>query len=176
MHAFFVRVSFYVRVDETDILRRLYCSCAAFIADDVNHIATACIYGVDGIPGANGSAPISGHGGCGNWTNADAENFFNASVTVSSDKSPRVLGLSTPCCFAITIVYPVTATRFGVLGGALSASSLCTGRQGSVAFNPTRRHDKRTPAQVPSGAESLACTARSVSVHGGALPAVHNAL
>ena len=41
--------------------------------DDVNAIATDCIYGVDGVPGGKA-------GSCGNWTKADAEAFQDAAV------------------------------------------------------------------------------------------------
>jgi hypothetical protein len=49
--------------------------------DDVNAIATGCIYGVNGIPSANGSKGASSVGSCGNWTTADAVAFQAATVT-----------------------------------------------------------------------------------------------
>jgi hypothetical protein len=50
--------------------------------DDVNTIATDCIYGVNGIPSANGSKGSNSVGSCGVWTTRDAEAFQAATVTM----------------------------------------------------------------------------------------------
>eukprot|EP01051_Picozoa_sp_SAG22_P018324 SAG22_NODE_3053_length_1982_cov_1.775890_2_plen_416_part_00 len=48
--------------------------------DDVNAIATGCIYGIDGVPAANASGKTNAFGRCGNWTAADAATFQAATV------------------------------------------------------------------------------------------------
>ena len=48
--------------------------------DDVNAIATDCIYGIDGVPAANASGKTNAFGRCGNWTSADAAAFQAATV------------------------------------------------------------------------------------------------